>query len=304
MFIYRERDNLIYRIHPLTSIFYIFTIALLSLVFSHPVFLLALFLALGMVIVSAEITREWVTCLKFSLGFILIIIMVNCLFVRAGTTVLLVGPVMPGIGKIRITLEALCYGAGMGLRFFVIISAFCLYTHAVHPDKVLKLLGKWGNKTVLALSLATRLFPLMTSDFQRIMEVQRCRGVNFQENHWQKKLKKLVPVINIMLLSSLERSFQLAESMQVRGYGLGKRSHYTEELWHPRDILIITFVAIGIIMGTWLVFAGWTSYRYYPRLQPVDLQEIVMAGFLSIFFIFPACLNWGWKKWPLLKSRI
>lgn len=304
MYIYQERETLIQRLHPITSLCYIAALVLLSLLFSHPLFLLALFIALSTVIVSSGITKEWLTYLKFSLTFIILIILVNSLFVRAGTTVLLKGPFVPVIGKIRITLEAICYGAGMGLRLLVIISSFCLFTHAVHPDRVLKLLGRRYGKTMLVLSLSLRLFPLMAGDYVRIKEVQRCRGVNFQTGSFWAKTKKYLPVMHIMLLSSLERSFQLAESLQARGYGMGKRTHYTEELWRPRDFLVIAPVFMGTVAGVVLALAGWTGYRYYPRLQSIRVEEIILAGFLGLLLMFPALLNWGWKKWPFLKSKI
>lgn len=304
MFIYQPKNTLIHKVHPVTLILYIFIICLFSLTFSHPVFLLGLFIAISMVIISSEITKEWLAYLKFSIGFILIIMIVNSVLVRAGTTVLFWGPRIPGLGRIRVTLEALSYGGSMGLRFLVIISAFCLYTYVLHPDKVLKLMGRWGNKSVLALTLATRLFPLMVSDFRRITEVQRCRGVVFNGKNVWAKVKKYIPILNIMLLSSLERSFQLAETMQARGYGLTNRSYYTRELWRPRDLIIIILIFVSLLMGLWLTVKGFPTYNFYPRMEPIKFEEVILAGLFSILFVFPAFLNWGWKKWPLLKSKI
>lgn len=304
MYTYKERDNLIYKINSRTSISYILLLVLFSLVFSHPCFLVGLLLAIGVVIGAAGIVKEWIVYLKVSLGFIVIITLVNCIFVKAGQTVLLWGPYIPGLGKMRVSLESLCYAVGMGIRFLVIVSAFCLFNCAVHPDKILKILGKSGNKVILALSLSTRLFPVMMGDFHRIKEVQCCRGVNFQEKKLWRKAKKYIPIMNIMLISGLERSFQLAEAMEARGYGLKGRSYYSTELWRPRDFLIFIALGIASVLGTWLMISGVTNYEYYPLLNDISGKDALEAGIFSLLLMIPAILNWGWSKWPLLRSKI
>jgi len=304
MLVYREKDNLIHKLHPFTIMAFIGVVFILSLVFSHPVYLLGLLAAVGAVIIAAGNFKEWKVYLKFSIAMIIIIMIINAIFVHAGETILLSGPRVPVFGRINITMEALAFGAGMGVRLLVIISAFCLYTYAVHPDKILKLLSNWGNKSVLVITLSTRLFPLMIKDYFRITEVQRCRGVKFDTGSRWERGKNLLPVVSVLLISSLERSLQLAESMHVKGYGGGKRTIYSREFWRPRDYLILTAVIISLLSGIWAAINGWSSYNYYPKLPEIQLYEVKMASIVVLLLIVPAILNWGWKKWPILKSKI
>ncbi len=304
MYAYKEQDKLFQSLCCEVSLSYIAALVFLSLFFSHPLYLLALFFALNLVILSAGIVRQWLTYLKFSLTLIFLIILVNALFVRAGATVLLYGVSVPLIGNIRITLEALCYGAGMGLRLLVMLGSFCLLTYAVHPDLILKTLGGGWSKIMLALGISLRLFPLITDDFVRITEAQRCRGVDFKVRNLRQRLEKYVPVLHTVLLSSLERSFQLAESLHSRGYGTTKRTNCREVLWRPRDYLVIVTVLLGSAYGMALVLTGRNGYGYYPKLQPFKEQEIIIAVCLALFFCFPALLDWGWEKWRFLRSKI
>ncbi len=304
MLAYKQQKKLFHSLRCEVALCYIASLILLSLLFSHPLFLLALFMALNMVILSAGIALEWLSYLKFSLLLIFLITLVNSLFVRAGATILFRGPHLPIIGTIRVTLESLCFSAGMGIRLLVILGAFCLFTYAVSPDKVLKILGGRGSKTMLALSLSLRLFPLLVDDFARITEAQRCRGVSFQTRNRRQRFEKYIPILNTLLLSSLERSFQLAESLQSRGFGIAKRSSYREELWRPRDVLVLLSTVPGIALGVALALNGWAGYRYYPSLQPIEGLEMMMSAFLGLFFIFPALLNWGWEKWQFLRLKI
>lgn len=304
MLVYREKDNLIHKLHPFTTVAFVGVVLLLSLIFSHPFYLLGLFLAVGTVIIAAGNYPEWKGYLKLSLAMIAVIMIINAVLVHAGSTVLVVGPEVPVLGKTRITLEALAFGAGMGVRLLVIISIFCLYTYAVHPDKVLKLFSRWGNKSVLVITLATRLFPLMAGDFRRITEVQRCRGVKFHTGRWWERARNWLPVFSVLLLSCLERSLQLAESMHARGFGSGSRTYYNRDLWRPRDCLVISALMVGLLTGIWAAVQGYSGYSYYPRLARIDLGELKMAMIVVLALAVPAILNWGWKKWPLLRSRI
>ncbi|MGI6487484.1 MAG: energy-coupling factor transporter transmembrane component T family protein [Syntrophothermaceae bacterium] len=303
MLAYREKDNLVHQLHPFTTITFVGVVMVLSLVFSHPVYLVGLLLAVGTVIVAAGNYQEWKVYLKFSLVMIVMIMVINSVFVHTGSTVLLIGPDLPILRNIRITLEALAFGAGMGVRLLVIISVFCLYTYAIHPDKVLKLFSRWGNKSVLVITLSTRLIPLLIADFRRIIEVQRCRGVKYDGSWWE-RARNLLPVINVLLLSCLERSQQLAESMYARGYGSGPRTYYDREYWRPRDYFILMGVAVSFLVGIWATFRGWSVYTYYPRLTEFTPNELKMAMVIILTLSFPAILNWGWKKWPLLRSKI
>lgn len=304
MLIYREKDNLFYKLHPFTNILYISLILFLSFIFSHPIYLFGLFISVGLVIISSENLSEWKGYLKFSLVLIVIIIVVNVIIVNTGSTVLYRGLRIPLLGRVKITMEALVYAIGMGIRLLVIISAFCFYTYGIHPDKLLKLFSKWGNKSVLVITLSTRLFPLMISDYKRISEVQRCRGVKLNTGGLWNKTKNMIPIYSVLLLSSLERSFQIAESMYARGYGSGQRSFYKRELFRPRDFLIITSLLLAFIIGLFAFLKGWSKYIYYPKLESFSFEEIIIAVIITFILMFPAILNWGWQKCRILKLKI
>ena len=169
-----EEEKMRHRLQPATVLLYLTVVVFLSLFFTHPFYLLALFLAVAIVIFSFDLIREWSSYLKIGLCFLVVIMFVNVFLVREGATVLFLSPAIPGLGRIRITFEALCYGAGMGLRL-VIISAFC-FVYVVHPDGIIRLLGGRSYKIALALGLSLRLFPLMRADFTHYASTAVPRG--------------------------------------------------------------------------------------------------------------------------------
>lgn len=300
----RERENLFTRLHPLTGLLYVASLAVLALLFSHPLYQLALFLAVGVVLLAAGGWQVWRPYLYFSLTMLIIIVGFNAVLGGWGETVLFVGPAFPILGRPRVTLEALLYGVGMGLRLLVLTSAFCYYNHLVNQEGVMRLLSPLGGRFVLVITMATRFLPLLVQEFNRIMAVQRCRGVKVTGASLREKVGSMVPVLNILLLAALERSLQVAESMQARGYGSGPRRVYTRELWRPRDYLILAALAAAFLLGLAAVVAGWARYTYYPRLAGLQPGSLLPALILTLALVQPAVLNWGWLHWTWLKSRI
>ncbi|KUG03494.1 transmembrane component cbrv of energizing module of putative cobalamin ecf transporter [hydrocarbon metagenome] len=304
MLTYQSKDNLIFKLHPFTQMTFIGIIFILSLIFSHPIYLLGLLMSVWVVIAAAGNLTEWKGYMKFSIIMVLIIVAINTLFNSAGSTIIYSSPEIPLIGPLEISLEAIAYGLGMSVRLLVIISIFCLYTYAVNPDKALRLFSKIGGKSVLAITLSVRLFPLMMKDFQRISEIQRCRGVKLATGSWWNRARNTIPLISIMLLSCMERSLQLAESMYARGYGSGPRSYYEKDLWRPRDYLVLILTAIAMVVGIWSAVMGWSAFIYYPVLEQINPLELIGAAITASALLVPAILNWGWMKWPILRSRI
>lgn len=299
MLAYEFKDNLIYKLHPLTSIIFVGVVFILALIFSHPIYLLALLIPVWVVLGAAGNLKEGRSYIKFSLIMVFMIVLINILFARAGSTIIYQGMDIPIIGRLEISLESVLYGLGMSLRLLVIISVFCLYTYTVNPDRALGWGSRLGGKSVLAVTISLRLFPLMIKDFQRISEIQRCRGVKLKTGSFWQRAKNTIPIISIMLLSSLERSLQLAESMQARGYGSGPRSSYDRDLWRPRDYLIIALSIVALLLGIGSALSGWSIYRYYPVLEEITWLDLLLSLILALSLLLPAILNWGEKKWPL-----
>lgn len=300
MYFYREKDNLIYRLHPASMVFFSLLMLILAMLFSHPLCLLSFFLSLSMVIISSGNFREWKIYLKYSLFMMSLIVALNAVVSQNGTTVLWEIPFI----QRTIYLESIAYAVGMSLRLLIIISTFCLFTYAVNPDKVIGMCGHFGYKSALVLSLSARLFPLMINDFKKIMEVQHCRGVSFDKGNWLERIKKYLPLCGILLISSLERALEMSAAMYARAYGSGKATVYSREYWHPADYGMVIILTIAFIIGIWASLQGIADYSYYPFLARIDKTGLYTAVAMMILLVIPAILNWGWMKWPSLRSKI
>lgn len=303
---YQEKGLFLQQLHPLAALVYLGTLLVLALVFTNPLYLLGLLLVLTLAIWTADGLAAWENYLKIALLMMVLIMIVNPLVAGAGKTIIWEGPRLPVFGRLSVSLEAICYGAAMGVRLLNIISVLCLYNLIVHPDKALNLFSRFAGKSVLVISLATRMFPAMAREQENIRGVLSLRGVDFRKGSTREKISKFSSLVNILLLSSLESSMETAESMQARAFGSGPRTCFSRNRWRPRDTLFLASSVCALGAGIWGLFNSFGSYTFYPRLDylisgpgTVTLLLMVLCS-LSI----PLLIGWGCGRWPYLMSKI
>ncbi|MFZ5652129.1 MAG: energy-coupling factor transporter transmembrane component T [Bacillota bacterium] len=305
-FFYREKGLFLQSLHPLAVLAYLGTLLVLSLAFTNPLYLLGILLVVALAIWAADGLDAWEGYLKIALFMTVMIMIINPLVVHAGQTVIWQGPRVPVFGRLTISLEAICYGAAMGVRLLDIISVFCLYNLIVHPDKALNLFSRFAGRSVLIISLATRMFPAMVRDLENIRGVQQMRGVDFNRGTLKEKVRKYSVLVNILLLSSLEDSLEIAESMQARAFGSGPRTCYARNLWRPRDVLCLSGSVGAMGVGIWGLLHGFGDYNYYPQLDYLISGPGTVAVLLIVLFSLsiPVLIGWGCGRWHYLKSKI
>ena len=77
------------------------------------------------------------------------------------------------------------------------------------------------------------------------MKAQSSRGVDFERGGLITKIKGLTSLIIPLFVSAFQRSEELADAMEVRGYNpRGKRTRYKEMHWATRDTLSLIFITI------------------------------------------------------------
>ncbi|WP_027718445.1 energy-coupling factor transporter transmembrane component T [Desulfovirgula thermocuniculi] len=303
---YREKGLFLQSLHPAAMLAYLLVFLLLCLLYENPLYLLALFFLLALLNLEAEGREAWEGFLKGGLLLVVLIMVVNSLVIRAGSTVIWSGPAVPLWGKLQVSLEALYYGATSGLRFLVLLSLFCLYNLVVSPDKLLSLLAGFAYYSVLAVVLATRFFPVVVRNLLRIKEVQELRGVDFNQGTLWERVQKYSSLYGVLLLSSLEDAMGIAESMQARAFGSGKRTLYRHHLWRPRDTICLAGSLGAFSLALWGWFHGYGRYEFYPEAD-VLIKDAATVGILLLVCLglsLPLLLSKGWKRWPFLRSKI
>jgi len=303
-----SRSSFFSKLHTFTALSYTGVLLFLALAALHPLYLGAVLGVVFMTVWAAGGLKMWESYLRVVLPLALLLLVVNLLVNRAGETVFWRFPSLPLVGWLdfAFTAEAFCYGVAMGVRLVAVSGIFCLYNLIVHPDRLLRLLGRWAWRSALAVSLATRLFPSFLSSASSIREALELRGVNFAAGSAWERARKYSLILRVLLFSSLEDSLQLAEAMQARAFGGKQRSFYSQEEFRPGDWLVLGGSLFSLAAALAGSFFKWDSFRYYPHLGKLSLSSLQTIHLLAVLagILIPVALNWRWQKWSFLRSKI
>jgi energy-coupling factor transport system permease protein len=174
----------------------------------------------------------------------LVLFLFSPLVARYGGVVYWEGPEVPVIGQLDVTSEELAEALFQSLRLVAVGLAFAAYALLLDLDGLL-LAGGRLRRSVLAVALATRLLPTLERDAAGYVEALRGRGLVVEGVRGRARL------ISPLVAGSLERSLNLAESMEARGFGRPGRTRAPSPPWSTLDrlaiIAAVTVVALGAL---------------------------------------------------------
>lgn len=163
----------------------------------------------------------------------------NGLTIHVGTTVLARIPAhIPVLGG-PITLEAFAFGLIMGLNLVTLLAIFGTFNLVADYRAMLRMVPGFVFQAGLVTSIALAFVPQTLAALEEIREAQMIRGHRFRG--W----RDLPPLFLPLLTSGLERSIQLAEAMESRGFGGPRLEPIRPSLWPQVAILCGLFTAVA-----------------------------------------------------------
>lgn len=249
-------------------------LVLAALALAHPLVLGVLALAVFAAGPAAGVGRRVLRSLYLSLPMAVLIVLVNALVSRGGLTVLMrLGDAGP-LGALDITLEAIAYGGKEALVLIVIIAASALASAAVDPDELLRSLRRVSFRSALTATIATRMVPLLALDAQRIGEAQRCRA----------NPGGRLAVMRAITANALDRSLDIAATLEVRGYGAAGRPRRAHRPWSRHDV---AFAASAVTVAA-LAIALPAPFAFYPSIEgSFGFSTWPWAGALALAVLAP-----------------
>jgi energy-coupling factor transport system permease protein len=276
---YRRRASPLHAAGAAPACAYILALIVAALLVSSPIVLGAL--ALAVLIagtgagVGADLRRASWLAVPVALG----VLVINALVTRDGLTVIWRMGDLPVLGHTDVTLEATVYGAVLGLRAAILILCGALYTLAVDPDQVLRLLRPVSFRSALTATLATRLVPVLARDARRFADAQRCRPGPPPSR---------LALMRASTASVLDRALEVAAALEVRGYGAARRP---PRRGTPRSRHDIAFAAAAVLIAAGAIAArtaGLIPFSAYPALHaPLHTPTALSAAGLIAAATFP-----------------
>jgi len=156
------------------------------------------------------------------------------------------GPTIPVLGQLDITTEEIRNGLYQGLRLTAVALAFSAYALLLDHDRLMQGAG-FAKRSVVAVALATRLMPTLERDAAGLVESLRGRGVEVSG------VRGRALLLSPLLAGSLERSLNLAEAMEARGYGRPGATRAPRPGWGALDRAAIVLGVVAVVVGAlWL----------------------------------------------------
>lgn len=293
------------QLHPATLLIYFMAIFLMATILNHPLYLLILFIFVIGLIVSLGALTKLKTYFLFSLMMLVFIVFMNTLVSKSGTTIIFRGPTLPVLGRILVSKEAMAFGFTMSLKLTVIVCAFCLIDHVLNSDRIFSLFTRLAPKSALTVILASIAVPRMKKNLHEIKTVMQYRGAHFGDQNLFQRIKSHYPLLKVLLLSSLEDSWQMGEALFARGFSSTKRSYYQRFSWQRKDTLIAAGTAISILGFYLSLIRNKGTFSFYPTMDELFLKQDLayMVCICAGLMIMPL-LDFGWKKWKFFRLKI
>ena len=275
---YRRRASPLHAARAGVSALYGLALVTLALVSTHPLLLAAVAVAVVGAAILAGVGPDLARAARLAVPLAILLALVNALVVREGLTVIARFGELPPFGQIDVTLEALAYGALIGVRVVVVILAFALLAATVDPDEVLRGLRRVSFRSALTAVLATRMVPVLTRDAQRMDLALRSRpGVD------RSATAVRVAVVRAHAAGALGRAVDVAATLELRGEAArrspGRRAHYP---WSRHDAGVFAAALALWAMALVAAAARFADVEPYPRMTIAWAPATAVAAVLVI----------------------
>jgi energy-coupling factor transport system permease protein len=232
-------------VRPAPAAALLFGLAAAALLAQHTVSVAVLAVALLGVCLRAPGSRRW-PYLVGALGSALALFVLTPFVERLPGTVYWTGPTIPVVGTLDVTSTELSGALFNACRLAAVSLAFAAYALWLDHDRLVQAAG-FARRSVLAVALATRLVPALERDAVGLVEALRGRGVE------PEGLRGRARLVSPLLAGSLERSVNLAEAMEARGFGRPGATRLPQPPWRHRDRLALVAAVAALVVGAlWL----------------------------------------------------
>jgi energy-coupling factor transport system permease protein len=160
-----------------------------------------------------------------------------------------------------------------GLRLAALLVVFGTYNAVADPFGVLRLAPRRFHEPALAAALALSIAPRTIDSAAAVREAQRVRGI--EVGGW-----RAVPALALPVLETgMESAVALAESMDSRGHGRGRRSRYRQQPWTIASAATAGAAAVAATMfvGSAVMGAGGLVPSTFPLSWPSASVALVAA---------------------------
>ena len=165
------------------------------------------------------------------------------------------------VGPFRIYVSALLQTFYIVFRLILMLGLTLMLTGTTRPLDLtyaiewyltpFKIVRFPTHEVAMTIAIALRFIPTLLEETMRIMKAQASRGVDFINGKLREKLRAIIALIVPLFISAFQRSEELANAMEARGYDpSAPRTRYRHLTWKTPDtwaLLLMVVVLVGMI---------------------------------------------------------
>lgn len=290
---YVPYNSFIHRIDARNKIFCL--IALMVAIFiSYPTYEITFIVggafavfAFALLMISHVSIKSIFKSLRVLWFFIILLMIINAFIPPAGAT-----NVAFTIGSLKIYWESIFQSLKIILRLVLMIELTMILTATTKPLDLtyglewyltpLKVIKFPAHEIAMTISIALRFIPTLLDETDRIMKAQSSRGVDFKHGKLSSRLKAIVSLIIPLFISAFQRSEELADSMEARGYDpKAKRTRYHILKFTICDLF--TFILCGGIMSATIILSHFEFSLQTPSFIPWYILILICLFIYCVF---------------------
>ena len=268
---YKDRGTFLYRFDPRARLLFILGVMFATyLIWDIRIVFLWFALALGQYLVARipfrQTRRFW-----FVIGILALALSLLTLLTRGRLTgfvetqtVFWEGPVWhlgPWTIQPSLSVEQLMFLFTQVLRIITFALLAVVIPYTFHPalyGATFHGLG-FSDNIAFAMDLAFRLVPSVGRDFQIIVDAQRSRGYELEkvQGGLIGRIRRLAPLMVPLVVGAIVNGEEIIDAMDLRAFGVGKRTWLHELKYAPRDYALLLFTFLLLALALYLRTQGF-----------------------------------------------
>ena len=169
-------------------------------------------------------------------------------------------------GKITITfsIEKIFFAIAQMVRILSISLLAIALPYTIDPSLYGVTFRGLGlpDKFAYAMDLAFRLVPTLGRDFSITYDAQRARGYELEKLKGGPfdQIRRIAPLLVPVVIQAIVGGEEVIDAMDLRAFGVGKRSWLPQLTYRTKDIALIIFSVLIFVASTALSVMGYGSF--------------------------------------------
>ena len=245
-------------LHPWCAFIYLIVALILTMCSVNPVLILSSFIAATFTEVMDLGLKAYARYLPWLLLVLVITAIGNMCISHNGMHVLFY------VNDNRITIEAGIYGIVFGLMFCAAFLWCDIMHRVISGEKLTFMFGSFAPNLGLIIAMTLHYIPLLRSRYKTVHSAQTGLGRNASTG-FIKRIRQWGKEFSIVISWSLENAIDTSSTMLAMGYGIGKRSNYSNYRLKTYDIVFVILMIVLCVPAFVVTLSVSFKVYYYPE---------------------------------------